>query len=203
MIVELVGPAGSGKSTYGPLIAERIGAGTTYVNLDARGPFTRIGIWMQRIGGGAFNPRLLLHCSQVLPRTRLGRRWAAKVASMNLLVRLMRRDGGPYVIEEGPIHTLLWAAAFHQRRSPSRAAHAMSLPDLIAYFEVAPEEAARRVMGRTTSLVAGMTFEEVCDFTVEYDRLARNLLASLPCRVVVLSSVSPEEASDLIKNSLC
>ena len=188
--VELVGPPGAGKSTLGPRIADWID-GASYLHFTSRLPEGRPSLWTKRLVSVAANPSLAFRALRTFPQTRLGVRRAMQVTARDLMLRqLVHDEGRVYIVEEGPIHTLLWAAAEAHRRPISYPARSITPPDVLVYMPVNPQEAAHRVAGRTESLVAGMPFNEVCSHVEVYDSLARGLLAILDCPVIELDETT-------------
>src|SRR5205085_9843661 len=117
LVIELVGPAGAGKSTLARQLGDRLGASGL-----------PLGLW------GLPLPRLAAHAARLVPTfwgfVRDGQRplWAeqtqlVRLETLSALVGGRRAAGRPVVLGEGPVVALGWTQVVCPRRGgPGRAA---------------------------------------------------------------------------------
>lgn len=184
MIVELVGPPGAGKTSLLPALSEQLPASRA-VDMKELRAGSRSRVWGRRAVAAARNPALTVATSRLygFGRTRTSR--TLTIATRDVHMRRLAARRGCWLVDEGPLHTVLWAAvAVDASADLSPAIRRLRLPDVVLRVSVAPEVAASRITGRTYSIVRGMTFEEVCGVVDRYERLADRFLARLPCPLV-------------------
>lgn len=183
MVVELVGPAGVGKS----LLAGR---------LLARGGVVRASVWSlprALVLESALRslPVLVRTCyaTRTLPRAELEQ--IVRLKALDLFVRRRAGDAWLVVLDEGPVFALSWLRAFGHRRLQNGRLEAWwrrtlatwaALLDRVVLLDAPDSVLVSRIRGRTKprDLLREMTDAEILDRIARYRSAFGRVIAALP-----------------------
>ena len=188
MIIELAGPPGAGKSSLVPELLRHLDAwNPRHVDITDRIPTSRFSLRRKRLYAAATNPALALSIIRMVGPGRAAARRATAVATHDLELRRLRRGSGAVLVDEGPVHTLLWSLAllgYMGARWPD--SRWLTTGSIIVYVRIAPEVAVAREADGSDSVLAGVNRIEGLALVQRYDRLALALLPRLDSEVVVI-----------------
>jgi hypothetical protein len=180
MIVEYVGPPGAGKTTI--IQARAAETGVRVLDMvDGHGPDgTRPGRkarrmqWTRAI---ASNPRFARFWWSRVTRDKDIFRHALEASRRDWIVRRLQRRGGSWLVDEGPLHRLLWVLAWSGWDGDLRSMGLVAA-DEVAVVGTPAEVAFERVTARGgENTVLGLPAEERLKALRRYSRLASQLAA--------------------------
>ena len=178
MIIEYVGPPGAGKTTLVRARASESGAQVLDM-VDGHGPDgSRPGRQARRVQwvrSVASNPRFARWWWARIRRDKDIVRHALEASRRDWVVRRLRRRDGTWLVDEGPLHRLLWVLAWSgwDGDLPSTG---LVCADEVVVVNTPPEVAFERVSARGgANTVLDLPEAERLDALRRYSRLAAQL----------------------------
>jgi hypothetical protein len=182
IVVELVGPAGAGKTT----LAEGVSA----VDPSVRGGLSLWGLPRPRLFAAAVPLLPTFIAAALLPRRRLQWGMMAQMIRLGALRRVVRDEAAKHrviLLDEGPVFALSWldffftqygnrAAAWRRRAVADWAA----LLDMVVFIDASDSTLAQRIRDRDKDhMVKSSSDEEIYGFTAGYRKAFDRVIAEI------------------------
>lgn len=185
MIIELAGAPGAGKTTLVPhLVSALEGFGAQPVNLDSDEYLNKPPTLKKDfLRAAARNPLLAFRLRPLMTKSTTP---VLRIAIRDRQARLLRHRPGLWLVDEGPLHRLLYMAAFSGWNGDIRCfARRIAKPDVVVFLSVDPADAVERCRTRQDGhIMRSVSESDAAKAVIRYERLARALLDTMGVAIV-------------------